>query len=120
MPHWHLLVGSSVLEKHQGGQEPVHALEHRDSPGNVSMDDFQRAAGVKGAVMGHHPAESVGYPGLGVLEPRILPAGTYSVFIEDEGKLYCSIGDGQGGLNPITVKSGEAREVTLVLDHAVY
>ena len=49
-----------------------------------------------------------------------LPAGTYSVFIEDEGKLYCSSGDGQGGLNPITVKSGEAHEVTLVLDHAVY
>ena len=49
-----------------------------------------------------------------------LPAGTYSVFIEDEGKLYSDQIDGQGGLNPITVKQGEAREVTLVLDHAVY
>ena len=49
-----------------------------------------------------------------------LPAGTYSVFIEDEGKLYSDQIDGLGGLNPITVKQGEAREVTLVLDHAVY
>jgi hypothetical protein len=35
-----------------------------------------------------------------------LPAGTYSVAIVEDGKLYVNSFDGAGGLNPVTVPSG--------------
>ncbi len=35
-----------------------------------------------------------------------IPAGRYTVVIVENGKLYASEGDGQGGLNPITYTNG--------------
>lgn len=38
-----------------------------------------------------------------------LPAGTYSVAIVENGKLYANSTDGNGGLNPVTVSNGRIK-----------
>jgi hypothetical protein len=35
-----------------------------------------------------------------------LQPGTYTLVIEENGKLYANTGDGQGGINPFTVETG--------------
>ena len=46
-----------------------------------------------------------------------LPAGTYSLFIKTEQGLYANIFDGQGLINPVTVKEGAMTDVQLVQDN---
>ena len=78
MPDTHLFIGPPILKEHQGWEEPVHALEHGDALGDVCVQDFKGTASVQSPVMGHHPAESVGYLRLRVLEPGVFPPGAYS------------------------------------------
>ena len=48
-----------------------------------------------------------------------LPPGTYSVYVDDNGKETCNGGDGYANMCSITLyESGEERNV--VIDHAVY
>lgn len=49
-----------------------------------------------------------------------LPPGNYSVFIEEAGKLYANLWDGQGGIHPITVAADSIGYEQLTLDYAVY
>ena len=46
--------------------------------------------------------------------------GQYSVFVNEQGKLYTNILDGYGGLNPVVVESSNISEMNLVIDYAVY
>lgn len=48
-----------------------------------------------------------------------LPAGTYSIFVEDNGKEYCNFDDGRGGKCLVTVKNGTIK-YDLQIDHAVW
>jgi len=48
-----------------------------------------------------------------------LPPGTYSVFVEDNGKEYCSRADMQGVRCPITIGTGTVQH-TVKIDHAVW
>ena len=49
-----------------------------------------------------------------------LAPGTYSVFLLDEGRMYCHTGDGWGGMCPVTVDSvGSVVRKNFVLDHGV-
>lgn len=48
-----------------------------------------------------------------------LPAGTYSVFVDDEGKEYCNSFAEQGKACQITVGTG-AVEYNITIDHAAY
>lgn len=49
-----------------------------------------------------------------------LPPGTYSVVVVENGKLYANRGDGQGGINPVTVPTGLARQDLQITYKAVY
>lgn len=49
-----------------------------------------------------------------------LPPGTYSMVVVEDGKLYSNRGDGQGGINPVTVPSGLARSDLQITYKAVY
>lgn len=49
-----------------------------------------------------------------------LPAGEYSIFILDQGKLQINWGDGYGWMCPLIIEAGQTRKVDLLLDHAVY
>lgn len=50
-----------------------------------------------------------------------LAPGTYSVFLLDEGRLYCNLWNGDGGMCAVTVDSvGAIVRKNLVLDHADY
>ncbi|WP_266204385.1 carboxypeptidase regulatory-like domain-containing protein [Pontibacter kalidii] len=49
-----------------------------------------------------------------------LATGTYSVFIQENGKLYANGLDGQGGLNPVRVEEDEVVNFNLRLNYAVY
>ncbi len=48
-----------------------------------------------------------------------VPAGTYSVFADDNGKEYCNLSDGQGNMCRVTVGPG-ITEYNIKIDHAVY
>lgn len=49
-----------------------------------------------------------------------LPAGKYSIFIEDEGGEYCNGGNGAGIMCPLEIIQGQAKELNLRVDHAVW
>ena len=50
-----------------------------------------------------------------------LPAGQYSVVIQEKGNWYANGSDGQGGLNPATVTAGAATELNVTMNYqAVY
>lgn len=70
----HLLI-SSVLKRHQGGEEPVHAIEERQALGIVGPHDFQGAARVGGGVARHVASKAVGDARLPPLESRVLAVG---------------------------------------------
>ena len=55
----------------------------------------------------------------GFYEVELKP-GKYSVFLKEKGKLYAGGGDGDGGLNPVEIKSSKVSEMNLVLSYAVY
>lgn len=46
--------------------------------------------------------------------------GKYSVFIKENDNFYGNSFDGQGGIQPIIVKTDSVNIMTLVLDYAVY
>lgn len=48
-----------------------------------------------------------------------LPAGTYSIFVEDEGKEYCNSFGSYGKACQVTVGSG-IKEYNIKIDHAVW
>ena len=48
-----------------------------------------------------------------------LPPGTYSIFVEDESKEYCTGFGGQGEVCQITI-GNEVREYNIIIDHAVW
>ncbi|MFD2065495.1 hypothetical protein ACFSKU_01260 [Pontibacter silvestris] len=49
-----------------------------------------------------------------------LTPGIYSVFIQENGKLYANSFDGQGGINPVQVQQRTVSNLNLKLDYAVY
>jgi len=49
-----------------------------------------------------------------------LPAGTYSVFIEEDGKPYANGLDGQGGINPVEVPTQGVVTINHRIDRAVW
>lgn len=49
-----------------------------------------------------------------------LPPGTYSVFVQENGKLYANSFDGQRGINPVQVEEDSLSTLNLRLDYAVY
>ena len=73
MPNRHLHICPAVLEEHKGRKEPVHAFEQRQPPGTVSPQHLQGTARVQGTVMCHHAPETVGDPGLQLLESAVTP-----------------------------------------------
>ncbi|MBK7626032.1 MAG: hypothetical protein IPJ16_02320 [Bacteroidales bacterium] len=46
--------------------------------------------------------------------------GKYSIFIKENDKFYANSTDGQGVINPVTVKTDSASTMVLILDYAVY
>jgi len=48
-----------------------------------------------------------------------LPAGTYSIFIEDEGKEYCAGSGAQGEACQVTITAGP-KEYNIMIDRAAY
>ncbi|WP_423128647.1 hypothetical protein [Gaoshiqia sp. Z1-71] len=55
----------------------------------------------------------------GFFQVKLSP-GTYSVFIEEDNKLYANSWDGQGGIRPVTVTKGQLGYEQLTIDYAVY
>ncbi|UII32377.1 carboxypeptidase regulatory-like domain-containing protein [Fulvivirga ulvae] len=50
-----------------------------------------------------------------------LPPGRYSVFTKEENGLFANVFDGEGNINPVTVKPGEMTEITIDINYkAVY
>ncbi|MFA5891306.1 MAG: hypothetical protein WDA27_10240, partial [Actinomycetota bacterium] len=49
-----------------------------------------------------------------------LAPGTYSVFVEDEGKPFCRRSDGEGNACPHQVEDSAPTWTELVIDHASY
>jgi hypothetical protein len=47
-----------------------------------------------------------------------LPAGSYSVLVEDEGKKYCMFGNTNDDACPVTIKGGELWEYQILINHA--
>lgn len=54
----------------------------------------------------------------GFYEVELAP-GTYSVFVEDDGKEYCNRSDGQGRMCPVKVGDGTIRH-DIEIDHAAW
>ncbi|WP_242927585.1 hypothetical protein [Pontibacter vulgaris] len=50
----------------------------------------------------------------------ILAPGSYSVFIQENGKLYAKGFDGQGGINPVRVDEDKVTNFNLQLNYSVY
>lgn len=50
-----------------------------------------------------------------------LPAGQYSIFVDDAGQLYANSFDGKGNINPVTVKKDSVtnRDIT-ISSHATF
>tara|TARA_Y100000310_G_C20274115_1_gene619411 strand:- start:145 stop:597 length:453 start_codon:yes stop_codon:yes gene_type:complete len=48
-----------------------------------------------------------------------LPPGTYSIFVEDEGKEYCNSFGGRGEVCQITIETG-IKEYNIRIDHAAW
>ena len=53
-----------------------------------------------------------------------LPAGKYSIFILEQGRLYYTDGYlgfyGDGGMNPLTIRSGEVTELDMMIHNECY
>ena len=47
-----------------------------------------------------------------------LPAGSYSVLVEDGGKKYCMFGNSNDEACPVTIKAGELWEYQILINHA--
>ncbi len=47
-----------------------------------------------------------------------LPAGSYSVLVEDDGKKYCMFGNTNDEACPVTIKAGELWEYQILINHA--
>lgn len=62
--------------------------------------------------------KQVGTDKEGFYEVELAP-GTYSVFVEDDGKEYCSLNDGQGRMCPVKVGNGTTRH-DVEIDHAAW
>ncbi|WP_018477264.1 hypothetical protein [Pontibacter roseus] len=65
------------------------------------------------------PLATVESDATGFYEVRLAP-GTYSVLIQEQGKLYANGSDGHGGINPVEVKSKEVSQLNLRLDFATH
>lgn len=46
-----------------------------------------------------------------------LPAGMYSLFTEEEKGLFANYLDGNGNINPVTVKTGEVTRIRIRIDY---
>lgn len=46
-----------------------------------------------------------------------LPVGRYSVFVQEDEGLFANIFDGEGNINPVTIKEGEVTEVTIEINY---
>lgn len=46
-----------------------------------------------------------------------LPVGTYSVFTKERNGLYANLFDGQGFINPVTIKAGQYAWKTITIDY---
>jgi len=55
----------------------------------------------------------------GFFQIALLP-GKYSIFIKENDGLYANGLDGQGGINPVTVKTDSVSSIKLMLSYAVY
>ena len=69
---------------------------------------------INSALVGHCIADNEGFFQIS------LHPGKYSIFIEENDKYYADISDGQGGINPVTVKSDSVSVIKLILDYAGY
>lgn len=49
-----------------------------------------------------------------------LPPGRYSVFTKEDKGLFASISDGDGNINPVTVKEGELTEIKIDINYKAY
>ncbi len=49
-----------------------------------------------------------------------IPAGRYTVVVVEKGKLYANGGDGQGGINPVTVVGNSPLKANLVMTYKAY
>ncbi|MDR3247005.1 MAG: hypothetical protein LBT50_11330 [Prevotellaceae bacterium] len=49
-----------------------------------------------------------------------LPAGVYSLFIEEKGTLYANSFDGYGGIQPVLIEPEKVSKIYLRIDYAVY
>jgi hypothetical protein len=47
-----------------------------------------------------------------------VPAGSYSVLVEDEGKKYCMFGNSNDEACAVTIKAGELWEYQILINHA--
>lgn len=46
-----------------------------------------------------------------------LPAGRYSVFVQEEQGLFASTFDGEGNINPVEVKEGEVTKMSIKINY---
>ncbi|MBL6448010.1 carboxypeptidase regulatory-like domain-containing protein [Fulvivirga sp. 29W222] len=50
-----------------------------------------------------------------------LPPGTYSIFTKEKEGLFANVFDGEGHINPVTIKAGEITEIIININYkAVY
>lgn len=78
---------------------------------------IQSFAGLDDIIMPNAPVARVETDDEGFFQYP-LANGTYSVLVEEKGKLYCKNTDGYGGLNPVTVNSIVAN-VDCSIDYSV-
>lgn len=46
-----------------------------------------------------------------------LPAGRYSVFVQEEEGLFANIFDGEGNINPVEIKNDEVTKITIEINY---
>ena len=46
-----------------------------------------------------------------------LPPGQYSVFVKEEDGLFANFFDGEGNINPVTIKEGEITPITIEVNY---
>lgn len=49
-----------------------------------------------------------------------LPLGSYSLFVEEQGRYYANLFDGQGYIFPVTVTDGSIKRIDILIDYKAF
>lgn len=118
----------TVLERY-GDWMPGLDSDHGERPISIGIYvyEYTKVSDFESLYYGYYPTDKMPKPLVaktfsksnGFYEISLAP-GTYSIFLLEDGKMKADGLDGYGGVNPVTIDSGEIIKRDITLNHAVY